>query len=303
MTDRFHGKVIIVTGAASGIGEATARRFVVEGAKVAMIDRDEASLEKVTKSLPADQVMVQAADVSDSRAVDEMVAAVVGGFGRLDVIVNNAGVHEGGDPASITDEKWRKVMSTDIDGVFYGCRAALPHLENTKGSIVNTASVSGTGGDWGMSPYNAAKGAVVDLTRALALDLGKKGIRVNAVCPSLTRTGMTEDMMDDNKLLAKFAERILLGRVCEPQEVAAVIAFLTSDDASFMTGANVAVDGGVSASDNRPRNSSQASSIVLLSERRVVKTCVEGARSWVNFDASGVPQQVFGEPATEDAEG
>jgi meso-butanediol dehydrogenase/(S,S)-butanediol dehydrogenase/diacetyl reductase len=252
MADRFHGKVVIVTGAASGIGEATARRFVAEGAKVALVDRDEASLEKVAKSLPADQVMVQAADVSDSRAVDGLVAAIVGHFGRLDVIVNNAGVHEGGDPASITDEKWRKVMSTDVDGVFDGCRAALPHIEKTRGSIVNTASVSGTGGDWGMSPYNAAKGAVVNLTRALALDLGKKGIRVNSVCPSLTRTGMTEDMMNDKKLLAKFAERIPLGRVCEPEEVAAVIAFLASDDASFMTGANVAVDGGVSASNGQP---------------------------------------------------
>jgi meso-butanediol dehydrogenase / (S,S)-butanediol dehydrogenase / diacetyl reductase len=252
MADRFHGKVVIVTGAASGIREATAHRFVAEGAKVALVDRDEASLEKVAKSLPADQVMVQAADVSDSRAVDGLVAAIVGHFGRLDVIENNAGVHEGGDPASITDEKWRKVMSTDVDGVFYGCRAALPHIEKTRGSIVNTASVSGTGGDWGMSPYNAAKGAVVNLTRALALDLGKKGIRVNAVCPSLTRTGMTEDMMNDKKLLAKFAERIPLGRVCEPEEVAAVIAFLASDDASFMTGANVAVDGGVSASNGQP---------------------------------------------------
>ncbi|MGY3396062.1 meso-butanediol dehydrogenase/(S,S)-butanediol dehydrogenase/diacetyl reductase [Bradyrhizobium sp. USDA 3311] len=252
MVDRFHGKVVIVTGAASGIGEATARRFVTEGAKVALVDRDKASLEEVAKSLPADQVMMQATDVSDSSAVDGMVAAVVGRFGRLDVIVNNAGVHEGGDPASITDEKWRKVMSTDIDGVFYGCRAALPHIEKTKGSIVNTASVSGTGGDWGMSPYNAAKGAVVNLTRALALDLGKKGIRVNAVCPSLTRTGMTEDMMNDKKLLAKFAGRIPLSRVCEPEEVAAVIAFLASDDASFMTGANVAVDGGVSASNGQP---------------------------------------------------
>lgn len=167
-------------------------------------------------------------------------------------MVNNAGVHEGGDPAAITDDQWRKVMATDADGVFYGCRAALPHLEKTKGAIVNTASVSGTGGDWGMSPHNAAKGAVVNLTRALALDLGKKGIRVNAVCPSLTRTGMTADMMDDKDLLAKFAERIPLGRVCEAQEIASVIAFLASEDASFMTGANVAVDGGVSASNGQP---------------------------------------------------
>ncbi|WP_210250924.1 SDR family NAD(P)-dependent oxidoreductase [Bradyrhizobium cytisi] len=252
MSERFHGKVIIVTGAPSGIGEATARRFVAEGAKVAMVDRNKDLLEKVAKSLPVDKTMAHGADVSDSKAVDRMVAAVLERFGRLDVIVNNAGVHEGGDVAAITDDKWRNVMAIDVDGVFYGCRAALPHLEKTNGSIVNTASVSGTGGDWGMSPYNAAKGAVVNLTRALALDFGKKGVRVNAVCPSLTRTGMTEDMMDDKKLLAKFAERIPLGRVCEPKEVAAVIAFLASEDASFMTGANVAVDGGVSASNGQP---------------------------------------------------
>ena len=157
MAERFEGKIVIVTGSASGIGEATARRFVAEGAKVALVDRNKESLEKVAKSLPADRVIVQAVDLSDPSAVDGMVAAAVDRFGRLDVIVNNAGVHEGGDPTSITDEKWRTVMSTDVDGVFYGCRAALPHLEKTMGSIVNTASVSGTGGDWGMSPYNAAK--------------------------------------------------------------------------------------------------------------------------------------------------
>lgn len=243
---------MIVTGAASGIGEATARRFSSEGASVVLVDRNEQLLKKVTGELAVERALAHVADVSDSGAVNAMVEATVKRFGRLDVLVNNAGVHEGGDPASITDEAWRNVMRTDIDGVFYGCRAALPYLEKTKGSIVNTASVSGTGGDWGMAPYNAAKGAVVNLTRALAMDLGRKGIRVNAVCPSLTRTGMTADMMDDKKLLAKFAQRIPLGRVCEPHEVAAVIAFLASEDASFMTGANVAVDGGVSASNGQP---------------------------------------------------
>ena len=252
MEDRFKTKVVIVTGAASGIGEATARRFSVEGASVVLVDRHLERLDEVTKSLAADRTMGHVGDVSDSSAVDAMVAATVERFGRLDVLVNNAGVHEGGDPAAITNDSWRKVIATDVDGVFYGCRAALPHLEKTKGCIVNTASVSGTGGDWGMSPYNAAKGAVVNLTRALALDVGKKGIRVNAVCPSLTRTGMTENMMGDEYLLAKFAERIPLGRVCEPEEIAAVIAFLASDDASFMTGANVPVDGGVSASNGQP---------------------------------------------------
>jgi meso-butanediol dehydrogenase / (S,S)-butanediol dehydrogenase / diacetyl reductase len=249
---RFEGKIVIVTGAASGIGEATARRFSSEGACVALVDRNEMPLAGVAKDLPAQFTLAHLADVSDSEAVDAMVTTVVKRFGRLDVLVNNAGVYEGGDPAEITNEQWRKVMATDLDGVFFGCRAALPHLEKTAGSIVNTASVSGTGGDWATSPYNAAKGAVVNLTRSLALDLGKKGVRVNAVCPSLTRTGMTSDMMEDEELLAKFRERIPLGRVCEPHEVAAVIAFLASEDASFVTGANVAVDGGVSASNGQP---------------------------------------------------
>lgn len=250
---RFQQKVVIVTGAASGIGAATAQRFSSEGACVALVDRNEVPLADVASDLPKELSLAHIADVSDSKAVDAMVETVVRRrFGRLDVLVNNAGIFEGGDPGEITEEQWRKVMSTDADGVFYGCRAALPHLEKTKGAIINTASVSGLGGDWGMSPYNAAKGAVVNLTRALALDLGKKGVRINSVCPSLTRTGMTADMMDDEEILAKFAERIPLGRVCEPHEVAAVIAFLASEDASFMTGANVTVDGGVSASNGQP---------------------------------------------------
>jgi meso-butanediol dehydrogenase/(S,S)-butanediol dehydrogenase/diacetyl reductase len=250
--DRFHGKVVIVTGAGSGMGAATARRFSQEGANVVLVDWNGDTVERVAADLPGDRTLVQVADVSRSDAVDAVIAATVGTFDRLDVLVNNAGVHEAGEPTDITDERWHKVMSVDADGVFFGCRAAIPHLERTKGAIINTASVSGTGGDWGMSPYNAAKGAVVNLTRALALDLGKKGIRVNSVCPSLTRTGMTEEMLQDKALLTKFEERIPLGRVCEPEEVAAVIAFLASDDASFVTGANIAVDGGVSASNGQP---------------------------------------------------
>jgi meso-butanediol dehydrogenase/(S,S)-butanediol dehydrogenase/diacetyl reductase len=211
-------------------------------ARASSVDRDEAGLAEVVM-ISSDRVLPLIADVSDSAAVDAMVKAALDRFGRLDVLVNNAGIHEGGEPKDITNEKWRKVMATDLDGVFFGCRAAIPHLEKTKGSIVNTASVSGTGGDWAMSPYNAAKGGVVNLTRALA---------IQCYLSVLKRTGMTEDMMGDKELLAKFAERIPLGRVCEPEEIASVIAFLASDDASFMTGANVAVDGGVSASNGQP---------------------------------------------------
>lgn len=245
---RFDGKVVVVTGAASGIGAATAERFLAEGAHVVFADKRTVSAGSNENLKRMDYHV----DVSDSSAVDAMIATVVERFGRIDVLVNNAGVHEGGEPQAISDAQWRKVMATDLDGVFHGCRAAIPHLLKSRGCIVNTASVSGLGGDWRMSPYNAAKGGVVNLTRALAMDLGPQGVRVNAVCPTLTRTGMTADMMDDEALLAKFRERIPLGRVCEPEEIAAVIAFLASEDASFITGANIAVDGGVSASNGQP---------------------------------------------------
>jgi meso-butanediol dehydrogenase/(S,S)-butanediol dehydrogenase/diacetyl reductase len=144
-------------------------------------------------------------------------------------------------------------MAVDVDGVFFCTRAALPHLLESKGSIVNVSSVSGLGGDWNMSFYNAAKGAVSNFTRSLALELGPKGVRVNAVNPSLTSTGLTEGMRSDRELMAKFAERIPLGRGAEPAEIADVIAFLASHDARFVTGVNLPVDGGLMASNGQPK--------------------------------------------------
>jgi len=150
-------------------------------------------------------------------------------------------------------EDWRKVMAVDVDGVFFCIRAALPHLLASKGSIVNVSSVSGLAGDWNMSFYNAAKGAVTNLTRSLALELGDKGVRVNAVNPSLTFTDLTRGVKDDAGLIAKFADRIPMGRGAEPEEIADVIAFLASHDARFVTGVNLPVDGGLSASNGQPR--------------------------------------------------
>lgn len=250
---RFVDKVVVVTGAGSGIGKATAERFLDEGAKVALVGRTKSKLEDVAKPYPADQVLIIEADISNEAAVDGLIDLAAEKFGRIDTLVNNAGVVAQGDVGSLTTDNWRKVMAIDLDGVFFASRAAMPHLKCSGGSIVNVSSVSGTGGDWGMAAYNAAKGGVTNLTRAMAMDHGKDGVRVNAVCPSFTMTGMTEDMTGDDKLVAKFNERFAQEGPGKPEDVAAANAFLASDDARFVTGVNLPVDGGMSASNGQPR--------------------------------------------------
>ena len=168
------------------------------------------------------------------------------------MLVNNAGVARVGKIAETKLAHFDLVMDVNVRGVWNGCRAAMPHLVASKGCIVNTASVSGLGGDWGMSLYNASKGAVVNLTRALALDHGRDGVRVNAVCPTVTFTPMAGPIHENDALMARLRERIPLGRPAHASEVAAAIAFLASDDAAFITGVNLPVDGGVSASNGHP---------------------------------------------------
>jgi meso-butanediol dehydrogenase/(S,S)-butanediol dehydrogenase/diacetyl reductase len=252
MEARFQDKVVIVTGAGSGIGEAVARRFSAEGAAVVLAGRTKAKLDAVARDLPSDRTLVKVCDVSKFRQVEALVQAAVKRFGGLHVMVNNAGVAPEGKVTEATLAEWEEVMAINAGGVFHGSRAAMPHLIASKGCIVNTASVSGLGGDWGLSFYNASKGAIVNFTRALALDHGADGVRVNAVCPSFTLTPMTEDMQKDRKVMAKFRERIPLGRPAQPSEIAAVVAFLASDDASMVTGVALPVDGGVTASNGQP---------------------------------------------------
>ncbi|SNT25494.1 meso-butanediol dehydrogenase / (S,S)-butanediol dehydrogenase / diacetyl reductase [Noviherbaspirillum humi] len=250
--DRFRDKVVIVTGAGSGIGEATARRFAAEGASVVLAGRTADKLERVARSLPAERALVCATDVARLDQVERMMQATLQRFGRLDVLVNNAGVAPEGYITDASVDDWKEVMAVDLDGVFYCCRCAIPELKKTRGSIINVSSVSGLGGDWRLSFYNAAKGAVTNFTRALAMDHGIDGIRVNAVCPSLTRTPLTEDMYREPELMAKFNERIPMGRGAEPEEVADVIAFLASHDARFVNGVNLPIDGGLTASNGQP---------------------------------------------------
>ena len=190
---RFDDKVVIITAAASGIGLAAARRFAAEGATLALADVDLASLEQhgAALNLPESRLRLSRVDVAKAAEIEALVAATVAAFGGLDVLVNNAGVGAFGYVTEITPEVWDRVIATTLSSVFYASRAALPHLIARRGNIVNTASISGLVADVGFAAYNAAKGGVCNLTRAMAIDHASDGIRVNAVCPGVTDTGAT----------------------------------------------------------------------------------------------------------------
>ncbi|HAS6681116.1 TPA: glucose 1-dehydrogenase [Vibrio parahaemolyticus] len=244
-------KVALVTGSANGIGLAIAKRLYEEGANVALADWNEEQLANAVEGFDKQRVSAHSIDVSDPDKVAALISDVVTRFGKLDILVNNAGVHVPGTVIEGSVEDWKKISGVNIDGVVYCSKFALPELLKTKGCMVNTASVSGLGGDWGAAFYCASKGAVVNLTRAMALDHGADGVRINAVCPSLVKTNMTNGWPQD--IRDKFNERIALGRAAEPEEIASVVTFLASDDASFINGVNLPVDGGATASDGQPK--------------------------------------------------
>ena len=250
--NRFGGKVVIVTGAGSGIGAGTARRFLHEGAFVVVNGRREHKLHETVAEFDMAKSLVHPGDVSDERYVKRLVEDTITQFGKLDVFVNNAAIVIFGPFAQTTSQDWRKSMATDLDGVFFGTREALPHLLKTKGSIINVSSVSGLGGDWGLSSYNAAKGAITNFTRSLALEYGSRGVRINAVAPSFTSTEMTADMEKSEAFMSAIRDRLPIGRGATPDEVAGVIAFLASEDALFINGVNLPIDSGLHASNGQP---------------------------------------------------
>jgi NAD(P)-dependent dehydrogenase (short-subunit alcohol dehydrogenase family) len=237
----LEGKVIFVTGAASGIGQATVSAVRAAGAVVAAADL------AGTEELGIDDA-AYCLDVSNPEQTDEVVARIIERFGKIDGVATCAGISVVGSVTQFTLEHWQKALAVNLTGTMLTCRAVLPHMQAAgQGSIVTVASIYGMTGGLGNTPYNVTKGGVLQLTRSLAADYGSDGIRVNAISPGYIDTPMTGMFEHAPEMRDAFVDMHLLKRAGQPEEVAKVIRFLLSNEASFVTGANIPVDGGFSA--------------------------------------------------------
>jgi len=256
---RLKDKVALVTGAASGIGRATAALFGREGAKVMCADLDGEGAERIARQIAdggGEAASVQA-DVSVAADTQRMVRETVERWGRLGILFNNAGEEFGLPVTQVPEEQWDRLIDVNLKGVFLGCKYAIPEMLKTGGgSIVNTASVAGLRGYGWLSTYCASKGGVVIMTKSLAVEWASQSVRVNAVCPGVIRTPMTDKAIEQGgaalgssreEALARIAAAHPMGRIGEPEEVARAVLFLASDEASFITGVALPVDGGFDA--------------------------------------------------------
>src|SRR5829696_8224168 len=237
----FHGRAVFVTGAGAGIGRATAMAFAELGAAVAVTDVDAAAAQAVTEEI------AHGGGAASESQVDAAVAQALQRFGRIDVLVNNAGIGARVATVDMPSERWQRVLDVGLNGAFHCARAVGRHMVARRaGAVVNVASIMGlTGGGLYPNPaYHAVKGALVNLTRALALEWAPHGIRVNAVAPAFVRTRLVEPLMADAAMAKALIDATPLGRLVEAEEVAAAIVFLASDAAAMITGHTLPVDGG-----------------------------------------------------------
>jgi meso-butanediol dehydrogenase / (S,S)-butanediol dehydrogenase / diacetyl reductase len=256
----LNGKIAIVTGGGTGIGEAVTRRFIACGARVCITGRRQGMLDAVAKSLPAGSVKICAADVSDEMDVQQILKTALSFEGGLHVLVNNAAMDQ--NPAGVVDmelAEWRRMLEVNLTGPFLMMKACIPHMIKTGvGSVVNVSSLAGLRSNSEMPAYCTTKGGLINLTQQAALDYGPHNVRCNVVCPGATRTAMfTENMTEFAQMLgtnvedifARFMKDVPLNRVARPAEMAGICAFLASDDSSFLTGAVIPVDGGAAVVD------------------------------------------------------
>ena len=254
---RLEGKVAVITGAASGQGRAAARLFAKEGARVVVADLNDEGAQEVVRDITdsGGEAATARVDVSREAEVEDMIRQAVEEFGRLNVLFNNAGVgYSTSDRmkmASVveTPEKdWDTILAINLKGVAMGCKHAIPIMEEQGGgAIVNNASINALVGLPGADAYTAAKGGIVSLTRVLAVDWGPKNIRINCLCPGGVETPMIAPVLSDEQVLSLMRESTPLGRLARPEEIAQVALFLASDEASYLNGAILPVDGGWTA--------------------------------------------------------
>lgn len=249
---RLEGKIALITGAGSGLGAAAARRLYAEGAFVWLTDRVVEGVQALVNEL-GERAVFRLLDVTQEAAWIEVLAAVDAVHGKLDVLVNNAGVGVVADIETTTLEEWRFVHSVNVEGTFFGCKHGIGLMKKTGGSIINLSSVAGIVGDPKLVAYCSSKGAVRLLTKSVAMHCARKqyGIRVNSIHPAFIATPMVDEIVksakDAEKARASLAKAIPLGHIGEPQDVAAAVAYLASDDAKFITGTELVVDGGLLA--------------------------------------------------------
>ena len=241
---QLEGKTAIVTGGSSGIGKAIATAYVEAGADVVIANRTESTGTAVAEELGCTYVRT---DVREYDQVEALVDAAVEEYGGLDVMVNNAGIASEHPVGEMALDTWEAVVRTDLDGVVYGTKAALPHLVESEGCILNTASIYGLVGGKGAAAYSAAKGGVVNFTQQVAVDYADEGVRVNSICPGFVETPMTEELLETDRFYSYVRDNTPMNRPAQPEEIAPLAVFLASDDASYMTGANVPIDGGWTA--------------------------------------------------------
>lgn len=251
---KLRGKVAVITGAGAGIGRASALLFAREGAAVVVADLDYGAGEETVARIRREggEAAFVPVDVAESDQVERMIRSTVETWGRVDVLFNNAGVNFAASVVEITDEMWRRSLDVNLKGVMLGCHHAIPEMLKTGGgSIVNSASMLGLVASPRQAPYAAAKGAVVMLTRQVAVDYAQRNIRVNCLCPSEVNTEMNRRFVaqspDPEATLRRVLARIPMDRMAEPEEIASAALFLASDDSSYITGVALPVDGGLTA--------------------------------------------------------